>query len=43
MVPLIVLMFWIGIYPKPYLRLMESGIANTLESLQKPAQVTELL
>ncbi len=43
MIPLIVLMFWIGIYPKPYLRLMEASIANTLESLQKPAQATELL
>lgn len=44
MLPLIVLMFWIGIYPKPYLRLMESSVAHTIGSLQKPVpQVQELL
>ena len=33
MIPLVALMFWIGIYPKPYFKLMESSIAKTLTSL----------
>lgn len=34
MIPLILLMFWIGIYPKPYFRLMDSSISKTLASLE---------
>jgi NADH-quinone oxidoreductase subunit M len=34
MMPLIVLMFWIGIYPKPYLKLMEPAVKNLVSQIE---------
>jgi NADH-quinone oxidoreductase subunit M len=35
MVPLIILMVWIGIYPKPYLRSMEASVSYWLNRVQQ--------
>jgi NADH-quinone oxidoreductase subunit M len=37
MAPLIVLMFWIGLYPKPYLKLMEPTIIHLVERVNPEA------
>ncbi|MFQ5913157.1 MAG: NADH-quinone oxidoreductase subunit M [Nitrospinota bacterium] len=34
MLPLILLMFWIGIYPKPYLKLMEPSVKNLVNQIE---------
>jgi len=34
MMPLIVLMFWIGLYPKPFLKLMEPTVINLVENIR---------
>jgi hypothetical protein len=39
MVPLIILMIWIGIYPKPYLRSMEASVSYWLNQVQQKASV----
>src|SRR5581483_466329 len=31
MVPLVVFMFWIGLYPKPFIRMMEPAVANIVQ------------
>ena len=31
MVPLIIFMFWIGLYPKPFIQLMEPSVANLVQ------------
>jgi hypothetical protein len=33
MVPLIVFMFWIGLYPKPFIRVMEPAVANIVQKV----------
>ncbi|MFQ5692975.1 MAG: proton-conducting transporter membrane subunit, partial [Nitrospinota bacterium] len=34
MLPLILFMFWIGIYPKPYLRIMEPTVKNLVRQME---------
>ncbi len=33
MVPLIVFMFWIGLYPKPFIQIMEPAVANIVQKV----------
>ncbi|RKX19766.1 MAG: hypothetical protein DRP26_02865, partial [Candidatus Zixiibacteriota bacterium] len=35
LVPLVVMVFWIGIYPKPFLRIIEPSVKNLVESVQQ--------
>jgi NADH-quinone oxidoreductase subunit M len=35
MVPLVILMIWIGVYPKPYLRSMEASVSYWLKQVQQ--------
>jgi NADH-quinone oxidoreductase subunit M len=35
MVPIIILMIWIGVYPKPYLRSMEASVSYWLNQVQQ--------
>lgn len=35
MLPLILLMFWIGLYPKPFLNMIEPSIANIVKIVEK--------
>jgi NADH-quinone oxidoreductase subunit M len=37
MVPLIVLIFWIGLYPSPFFNLMEASVTKLVESIQVAA------
>jgi NADH-quinone oxidoreductase subunit M len=39
MVPLVILMIWIGIYPKPYLRTMEASVSYWLNQVQQRASI----
>ncbi len=41
LVPLIVLVFWIGLYPKPYLSKMENSVETLFEFVDKKAQAHE--
>ncbi len=34
MLPILVLMFWIGIYPKPYLEIMEPSVKNLIQHVE---------
>jgi NADH-quinone oxidoreductase subunit M len=35
MVPIVILMIWIGVYPKPYLRSMEASVGYWLNQVQR--------
>jgi len=35
MVPIVILMIWIGVYPKPYLRPMEASVSYWLKQVQE--------
>jgi hypothetical protein len=35
MVPIVILMIWIGVYPKPYLRPMEASVNYWLTQVQQ--------
>jgi NADH-quinone oxidoreductase subunit M len=35
MVPLVIMMIWIGVYPKPYLRSMEASVSYWLKQVQQ--------
>jgi NADH-quinone oxidoreductase subunit M len=35
MVPIVILMIWIGVYPKPYLRSMEASVGYWLNQVQQ--------
>jgi NADH-quinone oxidoreductase subunit M len=35
MVPIVILMIWIGVYPKPYLRSMEASVSYWLKQVQQ--------
>jgi NADH-quinone oxidoreductase subunit M len=39
MIPLVILMIWIGIYPKPYLRTMEASVSYWLNQVQQRASI----
>ncbi len=43
LVPLLVVMLWIGIYPKPFLRLIEPSVQNLLEHINKPVATATVL
>jgi NADH-quinone oxidoreductase subunit M len=38
MVPLVILMFWIGLYPRPYLNLMEPTVKHYVSQMQERQQ-----
>jgi hypothetical protein len=35
MVPIVILMIWIGVYPRPYLRSMETSVSYWLNHVQQ--------
>ena len=35
MLPLVILMFWIGLYPRPYLNLMEPTVKHYVGQMQE--------
>jgi NADH-quinone oxidoreductase subunit M len=35
LIPIIVFCFWIGLYPVPFLRAMETSVANTIQIVEK--------
>jgi NADH-quinone oxidoreductase subunit M len=35
LIPIIVLCFWIGLYPAPFLRAMETSVANVIQTVEK--------
>ena len=39
LVPLLLFMLWIGLYPKPFLQLVEPSVQNLVRHIQKPAPV----
>ena len=39
LVPLLVLILWIGLYPKPFFQMMEPSVSHLLEALQSAAMV----
>jgi NADH-quinone oxidoreductase subunit M len=41
MVPIVILMIWIGVYPKPYLRSMEASVNYWLTHVQQTATQAE--
>src|SRR5574341_339454 len=41
LVPLVILVFWIGLYPKPYLSKMEKSVESLFEFVDKKAQAFE--
>jgi len=38
LVPLVVLCFWIGLYPKPFFRILDRPVADLVERLEAPGQ-----
>jgi NADH-quinone oxidoreductase subunit M len=40
LVPLIVMVFWIGFYPKPFLKLIEPSVVNLVETVQQKYQAS---
>ncbi|RJP18368.1 MAG: NADH-quinone oxidoreductase subunit M [Candidatus Abyssobacteria bacterium SURF_5] len=41
LIPIIFLCFWIGVYPKPFLKFMEAAVANTVEITNPVAAAEE--
>jgi NADH-quinone oxidoreductase subunit M len=39
LVPIIALCFWIGLYPAPFLRAMETSVANVIQAVEKGSAV----
>lgn len=39
LVPLLILIFWIGLYPRPFFEIMEPSVTNLLDTLQAAAMV----
>jgi len=37
LVPLVLLIFWIGLFPRPYLRVIEPPVASTVQRVQRHA------
>jgi NADH-quinone oxidoreductase subunit M len=42
LLPIIAFCFWIGLYPAPFLRAMESSIANVIQAVEKGAAGKEI-
>lgn len=40
LVPLIVMVFWIGLYPKPFLNLIEPAVENLVETIEQKYQAS---
>jgi len=40
LIPLIVMVFWIGIYPKPFLNLIEPSVKNLVETVEQKYQAS---
>jgi NADH-quinone oxidoreductase subunit M len=41
MLPLVILMFWIGLYPRPYLNLMEPTVNHYVAQMQERQQAAQ--
>ena len=41
MLPLIILMFWIGLYPRPYLNLMQPTVNHYVSQMQERQQAAQ--
>jgi len=41
LVPIVIMMFWMGIYPKPFLRKMDSSVTHLLNRVKKESYFTE--
>ncbi len=39
-IPLIVMIFWIGVYPKPFLKLIEPSVQNLIETVKDRSQAS---
>jgi NADH-quinone oxidoreductase subunit M len=39
LIPIIALCFWIGLYPAPFLRAMETSVANVIQAVEKGSAV----
>jgi len=42
LVPIVIVCFWIGLYPKPFLRFMDAAVANTILITNPKAAVAEM-
>jgi NADH-quinone oxidoreductase subunit M len=43
LIPLIVMIFWIGVYPKPFLKLIEPSVRNLVETVQMKHQAAAII
>jgi NADH-quinone oxidoreductase subunit M len=41
MLPLVILMFWIGLYPRPYLNLMQPTVNHYVTQMQERQQAAQ--
>jgi len=41
LIPIVVLMFWIGLYPKPFLRKMDASVKQLIEQVKGPENTPE--
>ncbi|MFQ5542906.1 MAG: NADH-quinone oxidoreductase subunit M [Nitrospiria bacterium] len=41
MIPLVIFMFWIGLFPKPFIRVMEPAVAKIVQRLGSPKSLAE--
>jgi NADH-quinone oxidoreductase subunit M len=42
LLPLVVLVFWIGIYPRPFLKMIEPSVQNLVESVQQKYRASQI-
>lgn len=42
LVPLIVMVFWIGIYPRPFLKMIEPSVQNLVETVQQKYRAAQI-
>ena len=41
LIPLIILVFWIGLYPKPFLKIIEPSVQNLVETIEQKYQASQ--